>query len=360
MGTKIKNSTFKIFFLILTYICIEFCASTPSLKDYDGEEYPNSVTFFEEVEIGNSKQWILARGTDKSKPVLLFVHGGPGNSLIPLVRHYNSELEKHFVFVNWDQRGAGKSYDSATPLSSMNMEQMLIDVYDVVNFLRKKFDKRKIYIMGHSFGSALAILTAYEYPELFHAYIGIGQFSDMVENEKLSYRNLLKKAIKTRNKDALDDLTEIQEPPYVGENFLDKYRIKQEWLLKLGGVLHKQTSDRELYRHYFFSSEYSIFDTINWFKGKSESTKLLYQNIMSINLSNEIDTFDIPIYFLQGRHDNQTPPSLVQEFFHQIQAKHKEFIWFEKSAHYPMFEEAEEFNSVLIYKILAETYNREL
>lgn len=343
---------------MLVYVFVEFCTSTPNLKNPEGKEYPNSVSFLEEIELGNSKQWILARGTNKDNPVLLLVHGGPGNSLIPLVRYYNSELEERFIFVNWDQRGAGKSYGSIEPHSSVTMPQLLSDLYELVNILRKRFNKEKIYIMGHSFGSALAITTAHEYPELFYAYIGCGQFTNMVENEKQSYRYALKKAIQEQNKDALNDLMEIKEPPYFGADFLEKYNLHQEWLLKLGGSLYGETSYRKFYRFYFFSSEYTKMDALNWFKGKSESIKLLYENIMSINLSDEIDTFDIPIYFLQGKHDYQTPSSLVEEYFHQIQATQKELIWFEKSAHFPIFEESEKFNSVLIYKILAETYNK--
>ncbi len=70
---------------------------------------PSSVALLERIRIGGVDQYILIRGDDSSLPVLLFLHGGPGMPAMHLAHAFQRELEKKFVVVQWDRRGAGKS-----------------------------------------------------------------------------------------------------------------------------------------------------------------------------------------------------------------------------------------------------------
>ena len=79
----------------------------------------------EKIEIGGIEQWIYMTSNDISKPVLLFLHGGPGYTMLPILHEYNRELEDHFLVVNWDQRGAGLSYSGYIHDDSMTLKHFV-------------------------------------------------------------------------------------------------------------------------------------------------------------------------------------------------------------------------------------------
>lgn len=124
---------------------------------------------------------------DSRQPVLLFLHGGPGMPTHWLTQRYPTGLENHFTVVWWEQRGAGLSYLPATPPETMTVEQFIADAVAVTHHLRKRFAQEKIHLMGHSWGSYLGIQTAAVAPDLFHAYIGVGQISNQLKSEHLAY-----------------------------------------------------------------------------------------------------------------------------------------------------------------------------
>ena len=81
----------------------------------------NGISSLEEITLGGLRQWIFIRGRDQKNPILVFLHGGPGEPVlgIPSCRHLDAELIDHYTVVHWDQRGAGKSYYSDIPVDSM-------------------------------------------------------------------------------------------------------------------------------------------------------------------------------------------------------------------------------------------------
>jgi len=110
----------------------------------------SSISVLESVLLDGIEQWVLIRGEDINKPAILFLHGGPGNSQIGWAPHYQSLLEKDFVVVNWDQRGAGLSYSDTIPAESMNIMQFIEDAYEIVKYVLNRLNKQKIYLVGHS------------------------------------------------------------------------------------------------------------------------------------------------------------------------------------------------------------------
>jgi pimeloyl-ACP methyl ester carboxylesterase len=157
------------------------------ITNQKGETIPNSISVIDTVRLGGLKQYVIIRGTDSTKPVMLFVHGGPGGPEIGMMKETNRLIENDFVMVYWEQRGAGKTYSSNAPPESMNLKQFIIDAGELSQYLIKRFKKDKIYIMGHSWGSLLGILTANRYPELFHAYFGVGQIGHQYKGELVSF-----------------------------------------------------------------------------------------------------------------------------------------------------------------------------
>lgn len=105
----------------------------------------NGIESLEKINLGGVEQWILIRGEDKANPVMLFLHGEPGQPYIYRARDIGVDLklEQHFVMVYWDQRGQGKSYSSNIPRETMTIEQFVSDIYELTNFLRKNLKFRK-------------------------------------------------------------------------------------------------------------------------------------------------------------------------------------------------------------------------
>ncbi|WP_051775496.1 alpha/beta fold hydrolase [Paenibacillus tyrfis] len=169
-------------------------ARTPLIRDHQGGVVPSSVAILEQVTLGGMEQNILVRGRDKRNPVLLFLHGGPGYPQIAYARQYQQELENHFTVVNWDQRGAGKSYRWGMTEDDLQVNKFVQDTHELTNYLRKTFNQSKIFLAGHSWGSLLGIWTAQKYPDDYYAYIGIGQVANSPEGERLSYEFALREA----------------------------------------------------------------------------------------------------------------------------------------------------------------------
>src|SRR5690606_23265637 len=137
------------------------------------------------------KQWISVRGRDRRNPILLFIHGGPASTEMPVSWLYQSPWEDFFTVVQWDQRGAGKSWtandDPAAIAKTISIEQMTQDGVELVGYLREKYGKEKIFVLGHSWGTVIGLNIALSHPDWLHAYIGMGQVVNGQENERLGY-----------------------------------------------------------------------------------------------------------------------------------------------------------------------------
>jgi pimeloyl-ACP methyl ester carboxylesterase len=332
-----------------------FYSETPPILGEDGNKKPDSITSMEFIELGGIDQAILIRSHNIINPLMLFLHGGPGSVESPLVHKFQREIEKHFLVVNWDQRGGGKSYSKKIPKDSMNIEQIISDTHDLIELLKERFKKDKIFLVGHSWGSMLGTLVVQRYPELFYAYVGVGQVVNLIDNEKISFQYTLEQARKRGNKKAIKQLDKIR--PYTGEN-LDHLKIQRKWLKKFGGVLHNESSMWPLLKVGINSPEYKIGDFIKFIRGTIFSTKNLWKELFDIDFFKEVKEYKVPVYFCIGRYDYNAPFELSERFFKKLKAPSKKFIWFENSAHCPNFEESEKFQDFLIREMLPETYNK--
>jgi pimeloyl-ACP methyl ester carboxylesterase len=313
------------------------------------------------IPLGGMDQWIFVQGQKESNPVLLFLHGGPGVPIIPFVRDVDAhdKLREHFVMVYWDQRGAGHSYHAGIPVESMNLAQFLADTHDLVEILRTRFHTSKIYLAGHSWGSLLGVLTVARYPELFHAYIGIGQAVDLRENERVSYQFAVDAAVKTDNRSALQQLTTIGPPPYPTYK---EMLVERKWVKRFGGERRvanaSPISPLGTVDHAISSSTLPFLDTLDWLHGPYFSLKYLWDELQSVNLFRQAPTLEVPVYFLAGKYDYCAPSLIVQRYYRELHAPQgKTFIWFDHSAHAPPAEEPNKFYEVLVNRVLPETYH---
>lgn len=339
--------------MLLTY------PRTPAITYSQGKTIPNSAAKLERIKIGGVDQWILMRGTNTENPILLFLHGGPGFSEMGLFRHFNAELEKHFVVVNWDQRGAGKSYSKKLANEPITIEQFVSDTHEVVEYLKNKFGKDRIYLVGHSWGSLLGMLMINRYPESFYAYVGTGQVANMPEGEKISYLFTLDTARKLNNQKSIKELEEIGCPVNgIYKSGLSGTNIQRKWLMKFGGIVYGKSNPGDIIMKIMITKEYSLLDRINFMKAMNMPSinKMVEDEFLRVNLCEQVPEVNVPIYFFLGRHDNQIPAVVAERYFNTITAPKKKLIWFDQSAHSPCFKEADKFNTLMIEKVLAETF----
>ncbi|SIN80421.1 alpha/beta fold hydrolase [Halodesulfovibrio marinisediminis] len=310
-----------------------------------------SINVREKIILGGAEQWISIQSEDTSNPILLILHGGPGFAMMPLFHISNSELENYFIVVNWDQRGAGMSYSSNIPKETMTLSQLLSDAHELTGYLRIRFNRKKIFILGHSFGTILGTFLIRDYPEDYYAYGGIGQVVNVIENEQLSYDFALEQAYKDSNRKAIDELNNIGRPNEAGEYSDDSgYDITMKWVGYYGGELYGKRDSEEIERTILNSKMYeNIRDDV--IKGWSFSQELFNDNaIWSFDFRLSVNHVDVPMYFFTGRHDYDTPCTLVKQYYNTLSAPIKEIIWFENSSHFPFYEEPQKFNKMIIEK----------
>lgn len=330
--------------------------TTTPIRGPSGAVVPGSISEAGMTRLGGVDQFVLIRGRDASHPLLLLLHGGPGDAQGALFRYYNSALEDHFVVVNWDQRGAGRSYSRGLDPATLTEEQLLRDAAELTTRLRTRFGDRKLVLAGHSWGTYLGIRLAQRNPADFAAYVGIGQVADQAASEALSYAHVLERAESASRSGAVAALRAVG-PPDAGGNYRGGLRglgVQRRWVREFGGAVHGRRNLGALLAFGWplaVFREYRLRDKWNYLEAEAKSMAALEDDLLAGNLMDEVRKLELPLFVFQGRYDQQTVTSLARRYFDVIDAPHKEFIEFENSAHLVPFEEPERFLKVMVERV---------
>jgi pimeloyl-ACP methyl ester carboxylesterase len=323
-------------------ILSQLTASAPHIVDGNGNTPENSISELRELELNGRKQWISLRGWDKNAPVLLFLAGGPGGTQMAAVRHELAELEKHFVVVNWDQPGSGKSY-YAEKIKNITPETYIQDGHALTEYLKERFSQEKIYLVGESWGSALGIFLVDKYPESYHAFIGTGQMVDFAETERMDYEKALEIAQTKGDTALIEKLKANGKPPYYGKDVTWKSAVYLNYLSAyMAGNPQIHNPGYNTLRD-ICSSEYGLLDKINFIRGIINTFNHVYQQLYTIDMRKDYTKLDVPVYFFLGRHDFNAPTVLVEEYMKVLDAPDKRIVWFEHSGHNPWINEPAKF-----------------
>src|ERR1700674_4199312 len=307
-----------------------------------GETLPGSIAEVNYLQLGGVDQWVMIRGENGSNPPLILLHGGPGFTEMRLFRHFNAPLEKCFTVVNWDQRGAGKSFDRKIPKSSMTVEQFIADLDELVDTVRKRLGTRKVTIFGHSWGSALGVLYAARFPDKVAAYAGSGQIGDWPAGELSSYAFVLAELDRRNNRKAVKELRAIGAPPHTAE----KLWVQRTWLDRVEG----HPGGMSLWkfgRIVLGGSESSIFDLLNILRGFPFSLDAMWAEVSALNLNQAVPSLQMPVFFFLGRRDHQVPADTSAAYSDLLTAPSKRLVWFEESRHEPFVDESAKFNAAM-------------
>jgi pimeloyl-ACP methyl ester carboxylesterase len=303
------------------------------------------------IPVNGTRQWIAVRGNDARNPILLFLHGGPASPDTPLAYTFQTPWEDYFTVVQWDQRGSGKTYatnDPETLGATMTIAQMQADAEEVVSYLRRTYHKRKIFLLGHSWGSVLGVRLAQAHPDWFYAYIGVGQIVNMRESEAIGYRFALDQARAHGNEEALHELAAIAPYPPPGKPLdLASINVQRKWLQTYGGLAWGRTGfefDVEAER---LAPEYTDADLAAIDKGSAFTMRYLLEPLTSVDFT-RTTRFDLPVLLFTGRHDYSVSHELTARWFATLKAPAKKLVWFEDSAHMVMQEQPGRFLAHLV------------
>jgi len=299
----------------------------------------DGVNALEPMELGGVKQWSSIRGTDRHNPVLLFLHGGPGSANLAKLRIQVPALEQHFVVVNWDQRGAGKSYSPGFDASTLSRQQLVADAHELVGVLKERFGVEKLYLMGFSWGAVLGLSLVDQYPDDFIAFISVSQVVDYAAGETLSVEYVRQSARDAGDDKAVAELSSI-EPTYTSPDWYTQLMTERRWLLHFGGVYHTADS----YSHEIWmmlkAPEYSLVEFAFWPVSSRKSLKQMWPELMKVVLSEQVRVVRCPVYFFAGRYDYNSPWQLTEAYYQKVEAPAgKHLVWFENSAHDIFFDE---------------------
>ncbi len=305
---------------------------------------PGGINKLMSVKIGGIPQWISVRGADRSNPILLFLSGGPGDPMMPESWTFQRPWEDFFTVVQWDQPDAGKTFAAMhrVPDRTLTMAEMQSDTDQLINWLRHRYHKRKIFLLGFSFGSILGLRVAIQHPDWLFAYIGVGQVVNAYDNEAVGYEETLKKAEAVHNQTAISELKSIAPYPYPRnavphsmpaiKQALGKLFIERKWDTRLGGMLYGRTSDNEE-QYWELSPDYTSYDVGSAEIGEMDSEEILIPQLLHVNFDNN-RIFKCPVVFFAGAHDRTTPESLVLAYYKKIHAPAKRLFVIKNAAHY--------------------------
>jgi pimeloyl-ACP methyl ester carboxylesterase len=320
--------------------------STPPFLDGRRHELPHSIATIETWPINGIAESVIIRGRDVSNPVLVWIHGGPGQSETPIVRHFNAALEDHFVMVYWDQRYAGRSLDPFGPKPKrQQIDDYVRDLNVLIADLRKRLRCGKVVLVAHSWGTVPGILYAEQHPEDVAAYVGIGQEADTPVSEARSYAWVLSQARSRKDYDVVSRLTRMA-PPGRGSGWTPR-----DLLARYGGAFHADLSVTQLALIGATASETNWRDAASLLFAKRYNQEIESEEARVVLDKGHL-RFHVPIIFISGRFDRTVDADLAHQYFERISAPRKAFFWFENSGHYPPFEEPKKFNATMVNVVL--------
>ena len=323
--------------------------------DENGNPLPGSISEKVFVNINGVQQGMFIKSRNDINPVLLYLHGGMPEYF--LTEKYPTGLEDYFTVVWWEQRGSGLSYSADIPPETITLEQMILDTIELTNYLRQRFGKDKIYLMGHSGGTFIGIQAAARAPQLYHAYIGVAQMSYQLKSEKLAYDYMLEQFKKNGDKEMVRKLEAA--PVTMTGGTPDAYlALRDPAMHPLGiGTTHDMDSHiMGVFLRSWQSRNYTLMEKLNTWRAKASSgVSSLWAEQITTDLSKEVTTFDIPIYFFSGIYDYTVNYTLAKDYFGKINAPVKGFYTFDQSAHSPIFEEPEKVQKILREDVLTGT-----
>jgi pimeloyl-ACP methyl ester carboxylesterase len=347
-----------LFFIILISLILKSPGTPKQFKNSNNQIVENSISKWEKVKIGGIDQWLLVKGENKNNPVVLYLTGGFGMSSFFLAPKYYPQFEKDFTVVYWEQRGSGKSFNENIPQETMTFEQLTKDINEIAIYLKKKFNKEKIILIGHSWGTTIGLMACKSYPDNFYFFYGVGQIVNYEMNIAARYSQLLSKAEQNQNNKAILQIKSLGEPPYEQNDKGWKDNLLTNWADFYSGTTFSKNWSDIYYWSLLNCSEYTFSEKITV---KSQNKLFFVQDeYRKLDFYNSIHDFAIPIYFVQGENDLLAVTSVVAEYYNKISSPNKDMFIIKNCGHDPQWDYPKEFHSFLLskYALITKSNNK--
>jgi pimeloyl-ACP methyl ester carboxylesterase len=309
---------------------------------------PVSIKRSKHLSVDGAKLYLQIRGADRTAPLLIWLHGGPGGAERPLFRYFNGDLETRFVVVYWDQRGAGRSFDPKADPQRLTIAQHLADLDTVVDHLRQSLGQNKIVLIGHSWGAALGLLYTRAYPDKVSAFVGVNPLIATLKGQHAEYDFVYDEASRRKDDKVLALLQEIGRPPLKqSRQVLAMERLAQRY----GGVFHRTPHRTWILVSGIFSGLVTPWEIPRFIHANNVSLEAMNTELLGLDLSRSVSAVDVPVLFFVGRYDRHVNAMLAAAYFETLRAPVKRLHWFQKSAHNIPFEEPDSFKATVVREL---------
>ncbi len=322
-------------------------AGTDPIVDADGQAVAGSIAELTTVETGGHELGLMLRGASTRNPVLLFLAGGPGGSELGAMRRHSQALEDDFVVATLDQRGTGTSLAELDPTETLTLDAAVADVVTVTNYLRDRFDQQDVYLVGQSWGTTLGVLAVQQHPELYRAYVGVGQMVSQAATDKIFYADTLAWARAQGNTGLVETLEAAGPPPYSRSdimNYIPTLSYEQEvhpYDHSVNDEGAGQMAENILVR------EYTLLEQAHLMGATLDVLSVLYPQLQDIDFRTQAARLDVPVYLAEGRHEAPGRLVLAREWYRLLEAPGKQLTWFETAGHRPLWEQPDEFADLM-------------
>jgi pimeloyl-ACP methyl ester carboxylesterase len=302
---------------------------------------PNGIQENYEVKIGGINQSVYVRGQNRDNPVILFIHGGPASPMSPVMWMFQRPIEEYYTVVNWDQRGSGRTYLNVSPdaiSNTIKIDNYVSDAVELATYIKQRYHATKIILIAHSWGTIIGVKAALKRPDLFYAYVGIGQIVNIRDNEQVSFDYAVSQAEKFKNDTALAALRSIA--PYPGDQPITRERIiiARNWAQYYGGLSAFRNESMYFFDGPLLSPEYTRKDVAAIDQGNLFTLSRILPEFLAVDFK-KIRKFPIPIFIFMGKYDYTTPSVPAATWLKGLSAPVKKGVWFENSSHLIPFEE---------------------
>ncbi|WP_338839606.1 alpha/beta hydrolase [Flavobacterium ginsenosidimutans] len=292
----------------------------------------SAQTHYDTLSVGGIKQVISYTG-NADRPLILFLHGGPGSSRMSQSDLFSARLRDHFTVVQWDQRETGRTLSLNQSPVPITLELMENDTYELLQLLLKKFSQKKLYLAGESWGTVLGFKMAEKHPGLLYAYLAFSPVINQSKSERLLLDRLKAAAKEKGNLAAEKELSTVKIP-------FEKYQslyYSRKWMFHYDGQPFPD-KDTTAVKEYL--------------KGWSEKWLPTWNKAVKQNLMRELPKISCPVYFFIGGKDFQTNYAIAEEYFKQLKAPEKKIFLFEDAGHSVLTEKSGEIQKIIIGQIL--------
>lgn len=328
-----KRSGFCFAALLALQSCCALAQSAPAIGCASADQRVDQKGF---VAIGGIAQWVTIKGERCANPLILFIHGGPGNPLSPYSDAVYGAWTKDFTIVQWDQRGAGMTYGRSTPPpdSTLTIRQMSDDGTELAAYLAQRFGKKKVILWGSSWGSILAVHMAKAHPELFYAYLGTAQMVGYRDNQAASYARLLGVARAANDAASLAVLDSVGAPPWTDPRSFGKVR---RVVRKYEARVTTPPPDR----WWKPAAEYATPKALADYEAGEDYSFLSFVGLKGDGMFSQVDLpklgtdFAIPMFFVVGAQDLLATPDVAQRYYDSLKAPQKVLVTLERAGHDP-------------------------